>query len=116
MEVKVRDKLAALRPAVDHKAISLLGYSRVTGKPVGDGYHVPHQWLFAGGQIGRRLDVLPGNHEKVYWGIGIDIGESDHLLVLVEDIALDLPAGNAAEDTVHCRNLLSTRDLGVEPL
>src|SRR5712692_487452 len=61
-------------------------------------------------QLGNRGDVAVGDEQHVRGRLRVQVAEAGDVLVLVDDVALDLPRRNLAEDAVsHARSPLRRR-------
>ena len=95
VEVEVVDGLAAVGAGVGYDAVAA-GEQAVgeCGSGVGE---VAEDF---DGRFGDVGEVLLGNEENVGGGLGVDVGESYGLVVLVDGLDWDLVGGDFAEEAV----------------
>ena len=60
----------------------------------------------------KRCDVLAGNHEEVRRRLGVDVKESDALVVLVDGLGGDGSIDDLAEGAIHSGTSLQERFCG----
>ena len=93
--------LPALRSAVDHQAVPLFVNPLLSCQLICHCHHMPHQRDVFPGEVGKGFDMFLSHDEKMYRCLRVDIGEGDHALILIDDIAFDLAVYYAAENTIH---------------
>ena len=106
MEVEVGDHLPSVGSAVYHQAIAISGDALLLRQPVRYGEEVPHERLIRLGEVGDGGYVFAGYHQYVCGGFGVDVGEGNSLIILIEDVAFYFAVGDFAEDAVHFLNLI----------
>ncbi len=95
VEVKVVDGLTAVAASVDDDAVA------VGEMLAGDGRGGVEEFAEQGcGSVGGGGKVLAGDGEEVSGGFGVDVGEDDGVLVLVDGLDGDGAVGDFAEDAV----------------
>ncbi len=98
MHVDVVDLLPAVAVAVHDEAVAILGNTRVGGEFAGYGEHP------AKGQLVLRLHIVDGgdqhigDDQHVGLGLGLDVPESGHQIVLIKDVGGDLFTDDFAEN------------------
>jgi hypothetical protein len=61
---------------------------------------MPHKSLL-NAKLGKRWDVGFRHNEDMGWRLRVDVANSNDILILIEDIAFDLAAYDAAKDALH---------------
>jgi len=69
--------------------------------------HVTGQGLVFFYYLGRACQVFSGYNKEVYRGLGADVTEGDHLVVLEDQLGRDIASGDFAEKT-FCSHGLSS--------
>src|SRR5207253_537933 len=101
VDVEVRHRLSGMHPRVDHQPVALLSEPLLPGQLHRHPEQLPSQRpLSLVEKLPDIREVLPGHHQKVLRGLGIDVGEGDHVLILVHQLDRYLTPGDLAEDTI----------------
>ena len=74
---------------------------RSAAMPGGDAGQLAHQRVVLGGEVVERRDVAPRHDQHVDRGLGVDVVEGHHVLVLVDELGGDLLAADLAEEAVR---------------
>ena len=98
--MKVGNQLTGMGPGVYRQAVAAFGDPLRSRQLIGHMYHVPQQPLLLSVHLGKRWDMGFRNDKQVGWGLGPDVADGEHLVILVKDVALDFAGYNSAEDTV----------------
>jgi hypothetical protein len=97
MKVQVRDRLTAVTPNVRDDSVTVRAESFRCGNAACHGHQVRQQPLIDRIQRSQRVDVLFRDAEEVDRCLGVDVAESEHVVVLIENISRYLFAGDATE-------------------
>jgi hypothetical protein len=95
VQVDVLDGLAAVGAGVDDDAMAVWN---VLLSERGSGVEEVAEEF--GGNCGDVGEVLFGDDEEVGWGLGVDVGEGEGVVVLVEGLDRDGALGDFAEEAV----------------
>ena len=106
VKVEVGHLLTGLNAGVYHQSIAFFGHTLLLRQLDGGEAHVGEETPVLGGGFGKRRDVGFGHNQKVGGRLRVDIADGNNLLILIQDIAFELAAYNAAKDTLHFRDLL----------
>ena len=96
--------LATVGAGIDDQPVAIfkplrLGYFARGGQKMAQ-----HCGIVRGG-VGVRGEVTFGNDQHVHWGLGVDVGEGEHLLILVQPLYGDGSGGDLAEQAIGHRVL-----------
>ena len=84
MEVQMLDALAAVGAHVGDNAVTVLGHAQLAAQVRNNGIDVAQQGGVALGQGGSRVNVLLGDDQEVGRGLGVNVVESQQLIVLLQ--------------------------------
>ena len=98
--MKVGNQLTGMGSCVYRQAVAAFSDPLRSRQLVRHMYHVPQQSLLIGVHLGKRWDMGFRNDKQVGWRLWPDVADGEHLVILVEDVALNFAGDNSAEDTV----------------
>ncbi len=96
--MEVGDRFAAVGAVVDDDPEAVLREAFLLGDEAHAGEEVAEEVLVGGIGLGETNHRFPGNEQKVDRGLGVDITETQALIVLVNDLTGDLAIGDLLED------------------
>ena len=108
--MEVEDRLAGISPAVDNHPITPLAETVLVRQFPGENVDASDQVFILSPEIVDPPDVSARNYEDMDGSLGVDIGERDVAIVLVDDLRRDFAGQYAAEETgAHDGDLWSLR-------
>ena len=99
------DHLPALGPGVDAEPEALLGVARLLGQPSRRRQAAPQHLGVLVARLQQRGDVALGHDEQMHGGLGINVLEGEHGVVLVDDVGRALTGDDATEHAIEHRGL-----------
>ncbi len=66
--------------------------------------------------MSERRKMLPGKHQDVYGGLGMDVAKSDDLFILKEFLRGNCTAHDAAKQAIHADTALLKSSISVRRL
>ncbi len=113
MEVKMEDLLTAVLVAVDDDAVTGLGNTELGGH-LADGLDQMGDGISLGGaDVIQGGDMLGGNDHHMNRSRGMDVLESQTVLVSVDDFGGDLPVADFTKNAIGHGGLLANAPLAV---
>lgn len=77
------------------------------------GHHISHKFAVFVIQFHQRGNMLQGDEEHMMGSLGVNVPESQYLIVFIDDISRNLTADNFAEYTVQSYSPFKTDSLPV---
>jgi hypothetical protein len=97
--MEVVDGLASIGAGVDGGPVTV-AEALLAGYFCGGGEEVAEEWGVGGCCLGEGVEMLPGDDEQVGWGLRIEVGKGDGVVVFVEALGGDGAGDDFAEDAV----------------
>ena len=98
MQVDVGDLLPAVAVAVHDEAVAIFCDARLGGQLAGHGEHPAKGQFMFGFHVVDGGDQHIGDDQHVGLGLGLDVPESGHQIVLIKDVGGDLFTDDFAEN------------------
>jgi hypothetical protein len=96
----MEDRLAGVAIAIEHGAIAAIVESSLACHASRLSNHAAHKPIVCRGQVVDGCDVPAWNHERVKWGLRVDVLDDNQRFVLVEDLRRYLVRDDLAEKTI----------------
>lgn len=95
--MEVEDALPGVRPNIEHQPVAAIGQPFFPGDAVRGAKEGGEQLGIERVRFIDAADVVARNHQDVRRRLGMDVAESDDLIVLIDDLSWDLARRDAAE-------------------
>jgi len=96
--MQVKHFLPGVSPVVDHQPVAALGDALFAGNLGCDNEHTPQRRFVFRGRVVDGGDGLIGDDQDVNGRLGVDVSESRHLVILVNDVGGDFAFDDFAEN------------------
>lgn len=96
VEVHMVDGLPAILAGVDHQSVAAVE-AQLPGEAGGLRHHVGEQFAVVGGEIVHRGVVAGRDHQNVHRSLRVDVVESNHSLIAVNEVGRDLTVDDSTE-------------------
>jgi len=101
VQVQVENRLSTVRAGVDYRPVAILMDTLFACQLCGNNEHMSHEGLISRGKLVERMDVLVGNDQDMDRRSRVEIMESRHLFVAIDDAGRGFTVDNFAKDTVR---------------
>ena len=98
MQVHVKNGLTTVDACVGDDAITAVGDTFFDGDLTRHRQHMSRQRFILGLQTVNRFDVLVRHDQDMCWRNGVNVAESGHLFIAVNNVGLNFIVGNFADD------------------